>query len=141
MGIELNNMLSQKLIKPQTLGSVTQFAKFDFGSRPDYPNLRVHKLKYKSMAREKRKQTRRLAMGGIKTPKEMGEEQPPFYLPPRYKLMFKVLTANKNCTRIGRKPMSDDLMADFVKQSKEYHAYKQYEKMQVEREQNNMLKH
>jgi hypothetical protein len=55
--------------------------------------------------------------------------------------MFKVLTANKNCTRIGRKPMSDELKADFVKQSKEYHAYKQYEKMQIEREQNNMLKH
>jgi len=115
MGIELNNMLSQKLLKPFNLGSLTQCSKFDFGSRPDYPNLRIHKLKYKSMAREKRKATRRAAMGGVKTPKEMGEEQPPFFLPPRYKLMFKVLTQNKNCTRIGRKPMPDDVKADFVK--------------------------
>ena len=44
-------------------------------------NLKVHKLKYKGMARIKRKETRRLKMGGIKSPKDTGEELPPFFLP------------------------------------------------------------
>jgi GDP-D-mannose dehydratase len=56
-----------------------------------FVNLKVHRLKYKGMARIKRKETRRLAMGGVKSPKDTGEEMPPFFLPQRYKLMFRVL--------------------------------------------------
>lgn len=56
-----------------------------------FTNLKVHKLKYKGMARIKRKETRRLAMSGVKSPKDTGEELPPFFLPQRYKLMYKVM--------------------------------------------------
>lgn len=57
-----------------------------------YPNKRHRNLKYKSMAREKRKEKRRGALGGIPTPKETGEEIPPFFLPPRQKLFYSLLT-------------------------------------------------
>ena len=56
-----------------------------------YENLRVRSLKYKSMAKEKRKAVRRMAIGGVKSPKDTGEELPPFFLQPRYKLLYKVL--------------------------------------------------
>lgn len=48
-----------------------------------YPNVRHRNLKYKSMARERRKEKRRGALGGIPSPKETGEEIPPFFLPAR----------------------------------------------------------
>jgi hypothetical protein len=43
------------------------------------------------MAKEKRKAARRMAIGGVKSPKDTGEELPPFFLQPRYKLLYKVL--------------------------------------------------
>jgi hypothetical protein len=84
----------------------------------------VRNLKYKSAAKEKRKEAKRKAMGGIPSPKDLGEEMPPWYLPPRYKLFFKAMTENRNQTRISRKPMPDNVKAEFVKHSKEFHAYK-----------------
>lgn len=53
-----------------------------------YPNVRHRNLKYKSMARERRKEKRRGVMGGIPSPKESGEDIPPFFLPTRNKLFF-----------------------------------------------------
>lgn len=71
---------------------LTQSTAFDATRRGNsYENLRVRSLKYKSMAKEKRKAVRRLAIGGVKSPKDTGEELPPFFLPPRYKLLYKVL--------------------------------------------------
>lgn len=45
-----------------------------------WDNLRVRHKKYKGMAKIKRKETRRLSMGGVKSPKDTGEELPPFFL-------------------------------------------------------------
>ena len=88
-------MLSRKFLQTAMvtpcLPAMTQFPMCSFASKPVYPNLRLRNLKYKSMAKEKRKQARRESMGGIKSPKDTGEELPPFFLPPRYKLMFKIL--------------------------------------------------
>jgi hypothetical protein len=54
---------------------------FDAARRGNtYENVRVRALKYKSMAKEKRKLTRKMALGGIKSPKDTGEELPPFFL-------------------------------------------------------------
>lgn len=92
------------------------------------------------MARQKRKETRRLAMGGVKSPKDTGEELPPFFLPQRYKLLFKVLQDHKNCAKVGRKPVPGNIKAEFAKKSKEYHAFKQIEKEHVEQETNDQLK-
>ena len=75
-----------------------------------------------------------MTSGGIPNPRDTGEEVPPFFLPARYKLMFKLIEENRNCTRIGRKPIPSDVKANFVKESKEYHAYKEYERMQWEKE-------
>lgn len=53
--------------------------------------------------------------------------------------MFKVLADHKNCTRVGRKPLPDKLKLEFAQASKEYHAYKQIERMEIEKEQNTQL--
>ena len=57
------------------------------------------------MAKEKRKQTRRDKMEGPGNIKESGEEIPPFFMPQRYKLLYKVMGDHKNSMRPARKPM------------------------------------
>ena len=56
-----------------------------------YDNLRVRRLKYKSAAKERRKALKRSTLGGLQTPKDIGEKVPPFFIPVRYKLLFKCL--------------------------------------------------
>jgi len=43
------------------------------------------------MAKAKAKATKRAMMGGVPSPKDTGEEIPPFFMAPRYKLLYKVL--------------------------------------------------
>jgi hypothetical protein len=43
------------------------------------------------MAKASRKAKRASMLGGLPSPKDTGEEIPPFFLQPRYKLLFKVL--------------------------------------------------
>ena len=99
-----------------------------------YPNERSRRLKYKSAAKSKRKEARRKSMGGVLTPKDTGEELPPFFLPPRYKLLFKIMADNKNCTRIGRKPIPDHIKKEFAQHAKEYQEYKQAELLILEKQ-------
>ena len=35
----------------------------------------------------------------------LNEEIPPFFMPQRYKLIFKLMEDAKNASRLGRKPM------------------------------------
>lgn len=70
-----------------------------------YENVRTRNKSYKSAARERRKQFRRDRMAGAGSIKESGEEVPPFFMPQRYKLLFKVMEDHKNVSRLGRKPM------------------------------------
>ena len=105
-----------------------------------FDNLRVRALKYRGMAKQKRKETRRLSMGGVKSPKDTGEELPPFFLQPRYKLLYKVMQDHKNCARVARKPIPDAVKLELAKKSKEYHAYKVIEKAHIEQELNQQLK-
>ena len=67
-------------------------------ARDVFPNLRVIRKKYKSAAKEKRKAEIRAKMQNIK-PDE--GDIPPFFLPARYKLLFKVIENSKNSTRIS----------------------------------------
>jgi hypothetical protein len=67
----------------------------------------VRAIKFKSGAKERRKQRKRDNMGlGFK---DAGEEVPSFYLPSRYKLLYKVMQDHKNVGRIGRKPIPAEL--------------------------------
>ena len=91
-----------------------------------YPNLRVKNIKYKNMAREKRKERVRQqratdqGMGNEKT-----EEVPPFFLPARYKLMFNLAADMRNAHRVGRKPIPENLKKEFAAHAKQYAEYKQ----------------
>ena len=54
--------------------------------------------------------------------------------------MYKMIQDHKNCTRIGRKPIPEDIRKDFAEKSKEYHAFKTIERLHIERENNDVLK-
>ena len=48
-------------------------------------------------------------MAGVGSIKDSGEEIPPFFLPQRYKLLYKIYEDTKNASRLGRKPMPLDV--------------------------------
>ena len=92
-----------------------------------YENLKVHKTKYKSFAKDRKRAARRASIGGLLTPRDIGEDQPPFFMPARYKVYIKCLQEFRNSNRFTRKPMPDEVRIEFAKKSKEYQAYKQHE--------------
>ena len=107
--------------------------------RAEFENTKMHKLKYRSSAKEHRKQRKRLAMT-IKTPQDLGEDIPLFYTPARYKLLVKCYAEAKGNTRFGRKPMPPELKKEFIQRSKEYNQYKNLEIRKIEQEQMLMLR-
>ena len=60
----------------------------------------VRNKKHKAAAKERRRILRANKALEGKTPGELGEEIPPFMIPPRYKLIFKYLEAHKNARRL-----------------------------------------
>ena len=60
----------------------------------------VRNKKHKGAAKERRRIVRANKAEAGKTPIELGEEIPPFLIPPRYKLIFKYLQAHKNARRL-----------------------------------------
>lgn len=68
-------------------------------------------------------------MGGMKSPRDTGEDIPPFFLPARYKLLFKVYELQKNSARIGRKPIPEKVKKEFAAKAKEYMEYKHAERL------------
>ena len=58
---------------------------------PYYENNRVRLRKYKMLAKLSRKMKKAASMSGSKNPRDFGEEMPPFFLQPRYKLIYKLL--------------------------------------------------
>ena len=107
---------------------------------PLYENQRYRSRNYKNLAKIARKAAKRAQMGSAKDPRATGEELPPFFMPQRYKLLFKTIEAQKNSSRIGRKPMPQELKKEFAEHSKEYHAFKNTERAHLDREINAQLK-
>ena len=99
----------------------------DATRRFGYQNVKVRKLRYKSTAREKRKAIQRSRAGGMLTPRDTGEEQPPFFMPARYRLLVKCYQEFRNSNRFSRKPMPDAVRLELAKRSKEYNMYKHHE--------------
>ena len=60
-----------------------------------------------------------------KNPVEMGETVPPFYIPPRYKLLLKMIETSRNTTRIVRKPIPQKKKEAFAAEAKEISMYLQ----------------
>ena len=80
-----------------------------------YENVKVRKVKYRSAAKERRKAAIRLKQGGLQTPRDIGEEQPPFYMPARYRLLVKCLQEYRNSNRFSRKPMPDEVRLELAR--------------------------
>ena len=93
-----------------------------------YENLKTRNLKYKSAAKEKRKQARRKRLAGPGGLKDTTQEIPPFFQPQRYKLLYKVMEDHKNSGRYGRKPIPVEVKQNFAKIAKEYNEFKTAEK-------------
>ena len=68
------------------------------------------------------------------TPRDIGEEQPPFFMPARYRLLVKCYQEFRNSNRFSRKPMPDDVRIEFARRSKEYQMYKHHEVTMLEKE-------
>ena len=73
-------------------------------------------------------------MAGAGAIKDSGEEVPPFFLPQRYKLLFKVMEDHKNSVRLGRKPMPLEVKKELARVSKEYNEFKTAEKTILDQE-------
>ena len=71
-------------------------------------------MKYKSTAKERRKSVKRINPTGIFTPKDIGEEQPPFFMPARYKLLLKCYQEARNSNRFTRKPIPEALKLEYA---------------------------
>eukprot|EP00352_Strombidinopsis_acuminata_P002881 CAMPEP_0176382538 /NCGR_PEP_ID=MMETSP0126-20121128/32766_1 /TAXON_ID=141414 ORGANISM="Strombidinopsis acuminatum, Strain SPMC142" /NCGR_SAMPLE_ID=MMETSP0126 /ASSEMBLY_ACC=CAM_ASM_000229 /LENGTH=86 /DNA_ID=CAMNT_0017747031 /DNA_START=31 /DNA_END=291 /DNA_ORIENTATION=- len=79
---------------PTTISMIAPSNALDLGTRrlSFYDNIKTHKLKYKAKARDKRKDTRRAKLEGSGwSPKDTGEETPAFFMPQRYKLLYKMI--------------------------------------------------
>ena len=73
-------------------------------------------------------------MAGASAIKEGGEEIPPFFMPQRYKLLYKLMEEHKNLNRLGRKPIPIEVKRDLAKLSKEYNEFKTAEKTLMDME-------
>ena len=60
-------------------------------SKEEFETPRFRNKKYKAAAKERRRIVRANKANEGKSPADMGEELPPFMIPPRYKLIFKFL--------------------------------------------------
>ncbi len=78
-------------------------------------------------------------MGGLLTPRDIGEEQPPFFMPARIKLLTKCYQEFRNSNRFVRKPMPDNVREEYARRSKEYNQYKNLEFRMLEKEANYAL--
>ena len=99
-----------------------------------YENYRTRNRSYRSAAKEKRKQARRDRMAGAGNIKDSGEEIPPFFMPQRYKLLYKVMEDHKNAHRLGRKPIPLEVKQRMAAVAKEYSEFKTAEKTLLDRE-------
>ena len=102
--------------------------------RITYDNQKFRNRSYKSAAKEKRKQFRRERMAGAGSIKDSGEEIPPFFMPQRYKLLYKLMEEHKNCHRLGRKPMPLKVKQRLAQTCKEYNEFKTAEKTLLDME-------
>ena len=73
-------------------------------------------------------------MAGAGNVKDSGEEIPPFFMPQRYKLLYKVMEDHKNSHRLGRKPMPLEVKQRLAKVAKDYNEFKMAEKALLDRE-------
>ena len=99
-----------------------------------YENARTRNKSYRSAAKEKRKQARRDRMAGAGNVKDSGEEIPPFFMPQRYKLLYKLMEDHKNAHRLGRKPIPLEVKQRVAAVAKEYSEFKTAEKMLLDLE-------
>ena len=133
---------SQSMALVRAMRQSNSFGSFMLGScqlatrrENPYPNMRVKKIKYKNMAREKRKERIRLQRAeNAGQGSEKKEEIPPFFLPARYKLLFNLVADMRNAHRVGRKPIPENLKKEFAAHAKEYAEYKQAQRLRMKQE-------
>ena len=74
------------------------------------------------------------------TPRDIGEEQLPFFMAMRSKLYFKCLQDLRNSNRFTRKPMPQEIKKEYAQKAKEFYAYKLAEKSILQAEANEIFK-
>ena len=69
-------------------------------------------------------------------PEVSGERVPDFYTPSRVRLYYKIISDLRNCNKITRKQMPENIKKELAKKAKEYGEYKAYEFNHVYNESN-----
>ena len=92
--------------------------------------LTKNREKHKEEMRERRR--RRLTNQFEVEMKEQGIPQ--CLTPSRTKLFAQMMQDMRNCNRISRKPMPEELKREFEAKAKEYNEYKTYEHLYIENE-------
>ena len=92
----------------------------DASRRVSYENIKARKTYKESFAKERRRQSQKEKAGGLMTPKDIGEEMPPFFAPIRTKLYMKCVQEFRNSNRFTRKPMPKQVKEEYARRSKEY---------------------
>ena len=87
----LGRSLLKQTLRPQRFAFTQSSELLNSTRRFDYTNPRVRNKKHKAAAKERRRIVRARKADVNKSPHDMGEELPPFMIPPRYKLIFKYL--------------------------------------------------
>ena len=78
-------------------------------------------------------------MASLNALKDTNMERPPFFIPQRYKLLFQVMQDHKNCHRLGRKPMPQEVKEKLGQTLKEYNEFKVAEKSLLDLERSKMM--
>ena len=125
------NIFANQLAASQTLGC---------RAKVGYDQVRFRNKAYRSSAREKRKQMKRDKMASATSVKDSGEDIPPFFLPQRYKLLYRVMEDHKNASRLGRKPMPQEVKQNLAKVAKEYSEFKIVEKILMDKERAQLIR-
>ena len=89
----------------------------------EFENPRLRKFKNKAAAKERRRIVRASKGDVNKTPLDTGEELPPFLIPPRYKLMFRMMQDARNTGRLQRKEIPVEKRKEFAQKAREYAMY------------------
>ena len=101
--------------------------------------MKVKNKKYKSEARERRKERKRMKLLESSGSKIKAEDASSFWIPVRYRLLYKCLEDSRNTHRFSIKQMPEDVRENFIKECKEYQQYKQLQLLHLEKEMNNYV--
>ena len=135
----LNRTLITSVFRSQKF-AITASSNLDASTRRfKFDNIKQVNHKYKAAAKERRRVMRNKKADENKLPNEMGEIQPAFMIPARYKLILKYIQTFKNQHRLARKPIPIENKQQFAQTAKDYALWIQAQRLIMEKEEEALI--